>query len=450
MEQLTINCQNVYGPVKPMHAVNNGPVYKFHADQRITNIDAYRAAGIPYARTHDASFCSIYGGEHTVDVHAIFPNFDADVNDPASYDFVMTDEYLKVIEFSGTKVFYRLGSKIEHGVKKYGTLPPKDFQKWAEICEHIIRHYTEGWADGFHMDIEYWEIWNEPDGAADDSPNKACWGGTKLQFFELYHTAATHLKKCFPHLKIGGPALSTTAFDDFSWLEDFLAQLKAPLDFLSWHSYTADPAHVAEVGATVRSLLNQYGYEKVESILNEWNYVRGWYSEEWLYSLRVEKSLKGAAFIAGTMSTCQAGDVDMLMYYDARPCGMNGMFNTDFVCDCLKGYYPFLMFNRLYQLGKAIKVENLPADVYVTAATDDKDFAAMVTFYNDVDETEDKEIKLTFDGIAGKNGVKVTCRKLDAESDNEVVSEQYFYADSASLFLKLSNFTTYFIDAVAL
>ena len=28
--------------------------------------------------------------------------------------------------------------------------------------------------------------------------------------------------------------------------------------------------------------------------------------------------------------------------------------------------------------------------------------------------------------------------------------EQYFYADSASLFLKLSNFTTYFIDAVAL
>ena len=46
-----------------------------------------------------------------------------------------------MIEAAGTKVFYRLGHRIEHEVKKYGTLPPKDFKKWAVICEHIIRHY---------------------------------------------------------------------------------------------------------------------------------------------------------------------------------------------------------------------------------------------------------------------------------------------------------------------
>ena len=39
-----------------MHAVNNGPEYKFLPDQRISNIDAFRDAQIPYARTHDASF----------------------------------------------------------------------------------------------------------------------------------------------------------------------------------------------------------------------------------------------------------------------------------------------------------------------------------------------------------------------------------------------------------
>ena len=49
-----------------------------------------------------------------------------------------------MIEAAGTKVFYRLSHRIEHEVKKYGTLPPKDFKKWAVICEHIIRHYTEG------------------------------------------------------------------------------------------------------------------------------------------------------------------------------------------------------------------------------------------------------------------------------------------------------------------
>ena len=106
MHTVTVDFSRPTGAVKPMHAVNNGPVYKFAADQRITNIDHFRAAGIPYARTHDASFYATYGGEHTVDVNMIFPNFDADPEDPASYDFCLTDEYLRVIEFAGVKTFW--------------------------------------------------------------------------------------------------------------------------------------------------------------------------------------------------------------------------------------------------------------------------------------------------------------------------------------------------------
>ena len=450
MEQIRFDFSEKCGQIRPMHAVNNGPVYKFHADQRITNMDAFKEAGIPYVRNHDASFNATYGGEHTVDVHAIFPDFDADVNDPASYDFVMTDEYLRVIEFSGAKTFYRLGSKIEHGVKKYGTLPPKDFQKWAEICEHIIRHYTEGWADGFKMDIEYWEIWNEPDGEPDDSTNKKQWGGTKKQFFELYDIAATHLKKCFPHLKIGGPAMAQTAFDDYTWAEDFLAQLKAPLDFLSWHTYHYDPRHIAEICRIMRNLLNKYGFEKTESIMNEWNYVRGWYAEDWLYSLKTEKNYKGAAYIAGTIIACQNEDVDMLMYYDARPCGMNGMFSTDFVCDCLKGYYPFRMFNNLYKLGGQVQAEADNNRLYALGATDGKDSAAMVTYYDDVDDTEDVKVEITFDNLDSKNGVRVVCSRLDEDLDDEVVTEFVCYSDKFSVDLNFKNYTTYLIKATAL
>ena len=108
----------------------------------------------------------------------IFTDFSKDPTDPASYDFDLTDEYLRMVEAGGAKVFYRLGSKIEHWSKKYNTLPPADFHQWAIVCEHIIRHYTEGWANGFHMDIEYWEIWNEADLDPDDSAHKRCWGGT--------------------------------------------------------------------------------------------------------------------------------------------------------------------------------------------------------------------------------------------------------------------------------
>lgn len=89
-------------------------------------------------------------------------------------------------------------------IKKHGTVPPADFGKWAQICEHIILHYNFGWANGYHLNIRYWEIWNEPDLDADDSPNKRTWGGTKARFFDLYELAAKHLKTRFPELMIGG------------------------------------------------------------------------------------------------------------------------------------------------------------------------------------------------------------------------------------------------------
>ena len=181
MTSIQIDLSKTRGPIKPMHAVNNGPA---GSEVRGTsNLERFRDAGIPFARNHDASFYAGYGGEHTVDVHRIFKNFDADENDPKSYVFAPTDNYLASIEAAGCKTFYRLGASIEHDWKE-GTYPPKDFLKWARICEHIIRHYTEGWADGFTYDIPYWEIWNEPDCRNRDGSNP-CWQGTDEQFIEL-------------------------------------------------------------------------------------------------------------------------------------------------------------------------------------------------------------------------------------------------------------------------
>ena len=149
--KLYVNYNNAAGKIKPMNAVNNGPVYKRTGGQNSGNLDTYTATNIPFARTHDASFCPSYGGEHTVDVHLIFRDFDADPYDPESYDFHLTDEYMDTIKLARTEPFYRRGSKIEHESKKYGTLPPRDFKKWAVICEHIIAHINEGWADGTHL-----------------------------------------------------------------------------------------------------------------------------------------------------------------------------------------------------------------------------------------------------------------------------------------------------------
>ena len=441
MQNVSVDFAKDLGKMKPMHAVNNGPVYKFSEDQRVTNIDAFREAGIPYARTHDASFYANYGGEHSVDIIAIFPDFTKDPDDPASYDFTLTDEYMKVMIFAGVEPFYRLGNKIEHWPKKYGTLPPPDFKKWAVICEHIIRHYTEGWADGFHSDMKYWEIWNEPDLDPDDSTHKRTWGGTKLQFFDLFEITAKHLKACFPHLMIGGPAICNPKG---GWKDEFLSFCRehdVPLDFFSWHVYARIPSRVLEYEREVRASLDANGYEKTESILNEWNYVKGWTGDNWIYSLRTMKNPKGAAFVASTIAASQYVPLDMLMYYDARPCALNGMFVTDMVCDCLKGYYPFRMFNKLYQLGTAVGFSSDDATVYGVAAVGKNGGAVMLTYYEDLDEAEKKQVKLDLASLPA-SPVKVTVRVLDADHDDEPIREEIISGNSASLYLDLNLFTT--------
>lgn len=400
--QIVVDPSLAVGPVKPMHGVNNGPL-KAGKSQTRGNFDDYCAAHIPFARTHDAAFCSSYGGEHTVDITAIFPDFDKDPDDPASYDFTMTDGYLKTIREAGTEVFYRLGQKIEHGEKKYGIMPPPDFLKWAVICEHIIRHYNEGWAGGYHWNIRYWEIWNEPDlDARNDAwkVNPRTWGGSPEQFFAFYSLAAKHLKYCFPDLKIGGPAIA----GDEKWAERFLCHLqknRVPLDFFSWHSYAVKPESVSAKADRIRALLDKYGYTDAESILNEWNYVKGW-SDEYLYSVRAMNSIKGASFIVSVMQDCQDKPVDALMYYDAR---IGTSFNALFDFYTLKPtscYYPFYAWSKLARCGQQVAVSGVDdPELHVTAARDDKGrLGILVTRYTDDNNVvASKPVSLTLKGM---------------------------------------------------
>lgn len=401
MSNVKIDFSKEIGKIKAMHAVNNGPVVA-GKDQTRGNEWSYKAARIPYARVHDAAFYAGYGGEHTIDVHAIFPNFDADVNDPESYDFPCTDKYISQIIEYGAEPFYRLGSKIEHGVKKYGTIMPKDFQKWAEICEHIIMHYTQGWANGFNYKIEYWEIWNEPDLDPDDSTNKRCWSGTEVEFANMYMVVANHLKTRFPHLKIGGPA----SCGDESWMERFLQRItkneKTPLDFLSWHWYWTEPTDVSIKASRIKRLMEKYGYSDAESICNEWNYVRCW-TKEFIYSIKQIIGMKGAAFTSAVMSAMQNNpDVDMLMYYDARPTAFNGLWDM-YTYSELKGYYPFYIFANLYELGT--QVENISDDenVYVVAAKNKERVGAMITYYAENDNENGKIVEIDVEGYDMSN-----------------------------------------------
>ena len=260
MPKLTVQSSRILAPIKPMHAVGQPPIgggpraSLFRQMYRLTDI------GAPFSRLHDVG--GNYGGNRFVDVPNIFRDFDADECDPASYDFTFTDALLLAMKEAGVEPYYRLGVTIETSteIKAYRTFPPKDFAKWARVCEHIIAHYNEGWADGYHLGITYWEIWNEPDGdSCDELHENWNWCGTAEQFYDLYEITAAHLKSRFPSIKIGGyGAIGFQAITDkifgpdptfnypertkywLTFFDGFLRRVKEkhlPLDFFSFHCY---------------------------------------------------------------------------------------------------------------------------------------------------------------------------------------------------------------------
>ena len=95
MNTVKVDFKSITGKVKCINAVNNGPV---GSRVRMTgNFQTYKALEIPYARLHDASFYSgNYGGEFAVDVHRIFPDFDADENDPNHIFSLLQTHTLKI------------------------------------------------------------------------------------------------------------------------------------------------------------------------------------------------------------------------------------------------------------------------------------------------------------------------------------------------------------------
>ncbi|MBO5051825.1 MAG: hypothetical protein J6D31_06470 [Clostridia bacterium] len=443
MERLQIDFTTEIGKIKPMHATNNGPA---GSAVRNTGIDAaFAAAGIPYARNHDAAFYSGYGGENTVDVHRIFRNFAADENDPASYDFRATDQYVQRTEACGTHVFYRLGAAIEHDIKR-GTFPPADYLKWARICAHIIRHYNEGWANGFRYGIAYWEIWNEPDCRNGDGSNP-CWQGTDEEFVEFFCTVLSYLKGQFPYLKIGGPAFCWGWGGEERLPHKLLAAMQKrglTMDFYSFHCYAHDPEQIRINTEEVDKLLAKYGFAGMETNLNEWNYNCGWNGEDFIRGIEIIKGQKGASYTTACMCVGQASSLGMLMYYDARPSAYNGLFDTD-TLRILHGYYPFKMFGSLYRLGASAAISALPKGLYAAAATNGQKHALLLTRFDDAaaQGTAGGAITLALGLPAGKT-YRVKQYLLDEE--NTMAEEEIPLSPDGSVVVSCPMYTVLYLE----
>ena len=420
--EIVVDIDNPTGPVKPVNGVGQPPMLGGPKDFCMMHYLA--EAGIPYSRLHDVG--GPFGGSRYVDIPNVFPDFDADENDAKNYDFAFTDRLLLALEEAGVEPFYRLGVTIENysAIRAYRIMPPKDYGKWARVAEHVIRHYTEGWANGFKMNISHWEIWNEPDNFPDPLDN-CMWRGDWESFMRFYGTVAPYLKKRFPHLKIGGygscgfyaavgaghvkAANSSPRMEYFvDCFTNFLACAKArnwPLDFFSFHSY-ALPDLARDQVAYARRMLDAYGFCGTTMSFNEW-----------LPHPAVELlgTSRQAALIAAELVDLQNGPCDTAMIYDAR-CGV-GSFSPLFnplTQRPHKAYYAFMAFNELRKAGTAVAAKSSDPKVCVAAAKGKNGVAVMVVNHSDIE----KPIELNF----GIDDSCVVCRITDTEHTWEEIS----------------------------
>ena len=107
MAKIKLNLSESLGVMKPMHAGGQPPVISTARD---TFFHYMTEAGIPYSRLHDVG--GAFGQGKYVDIHNIFRNFDADENDPESYDFAFTDLLLEQLHKAGVEPMEVLERKI--------------------------------------------------------------------------------------------------------------------------------------------------------------------------------------------------------------------------------------------------------------------------------------------------------------------------------------------------
>ncbi|MGA7375062.1 MAG: hypothetical protein WBW36_01855 [Candidatus Sulfotelmatobacter sp.] len=359
---LQVDAGKVIGEIRSFQGLNGPPSPVMAGLPNL--VEQYKELRINQVRTHDAMGPSEIDSKFVIDngelawlipdkaqragvVEAgndsiIFPNWRADPEKPESYNFLPTDKMIAAIRASGAEVYYRIGRSWGANVN-----PPEDFDKFASVVKHIAMHYNQGWANGYHDNIRYWEFWNEPDGLF--------WSGTPQQFYSLYEKTARALKSVDPTLKVGGDGKAFPS-DDGGYREgfiDYCASHQVPLDFYSWHTYangSADPYDAVRLAREIRGILDAHGFPRAESILSEWNL-----SADFTEAERAElQGAHNAAYIGSVLSYLQDTSIDHAHFYrgDAAWMGLFGLDGKYF-----KTAYTFKAMGKMLDTPQRLPVE---------------------------------------------------------------------------------------------
>ena len=431
-----VNYNKVTGKLKhAQHGSNSCPCLSSHS--LIDFSEEFKKMNFWGTRTHDWALWN--SGQRMIDTHFIFPLMKLDPADPTNYYFRASDDIIKLAHGCNMRVFYRLGTSIEHtsfngAEEHYNTLVPDDFEKYAEVLAGIIRHYTKGWADGFeYEDMQYWEIWNEPD------LTNRMWCGNMEQFIKFFVVVLKRLKAEFPELKIGGPAMTWLDKNYFTDLLNACKEAGVAPDFISWHYYGSNVEQLVEQPVAARQLLDDLGFTKTETCINEWHYLISWDGVQSSASTDLrQRAMLGPCGLHGIDSGCfnlavltgwQSGPLDTGFYYGSALDGAWGFRDEN--RQETKNSHSMKMFGRLLEEADEM-VEATPCrainTIYTLAAKakNGKDARMLVTDYRGESET----IEIEIEGLEDVKDVSATI--MDNEH-NQVPATVYWKNNTLTL-----------------
>lgn len=418
---LKVDFSEKIGTIRRLNGGNLGPqLYGGSVEAsligRSTQLEQFKSLEIPAVRLHDVPLGNY--GLRLVDIQHIFGNWKADEQNPDNYYFTQTDDYIRQLIEADCEVIYRLGTSIEHTANHYYTSPPENYDKWVDICINIIRHYNEGWHNGFGWNIKYWEIWNEPD------IGPFMWSGTAVEYYDLYVLAAKKIKARFPNVKVGGPALAY--FNDGRTIKDWPLQFldycrktNAPLDFFSWHYYPKDTESILETPQMVRDVLDSYGFFETELHFNEWHYLHetsGWdktYIATGPYRLG---SMRSAAHLVAVLTGWQDTPLTMGCFYTLGYLPWGGTFGVwEHTGKANKNFYGFKAFAEMAHYHNRVRATSNAKDVRLLAGINDAGEGALLI--SDF-KTSSEKILVEFDEM---NASTAKILVLDEERDLEPI-----------------------------
>ena len=327
------------------------------------------------------------------------------VNDKGSYQKLLSnyEEIIKKISDSGGTVILDLfGTPDGLGTMRDKNSAPHNLKIYKELVKNTIRRFS------CERKYNIWyEVWNAPD-IGD------FFLGQRSEYFNLYRIVGEAVKELRQETKIniplGGPSVS-------SWFRNiepnniltpersliyelikYCYSYRLPLDFISWHAYSSDPAEEKQdtiynkpFVKLIREWLTYFKFNSnIPLLVDEWSFD----GSANILAERGKNAYISASYIPGRLKNMYEAGIDYQTYFCLEDFGDNevgairnlGIFSFDLARPENKGYAKadYNVWRMLGLLGQDLFTAKFSDEFVGVISTKSADYLALL-IYNYID-----------------------------------------------------------------